>query len=290
MRWIAVALLSLLSMPAMADQPVDGALGFQPAATQIAERIHSFHSILLVIITLIVILVMALLLYVILRHNEKANPVPSKFSHNTTIEIAWTLAPVIILMFVAFFSFRELYYQDVFPDVDEVEVVNIKAQGNQWNWTYTYTDVIVDDYPMEFVSNPIHRGFEGEPDGTFEAPRNLAVDLPLVVPVDTVVRVQTAASDVIHSFAVPAFGVKVDAVPGRLNELWFRVEETGTYFGQCSELCGKDHAFMPIEIHVVSQSDYEAWLERAQGSVLDAREFLASLSEGAQPVQLASAQ
>ncbi|MAI90847.1 MAG: cytochrome c oxidase subunit II [Hyphomonadaceae bacterium TMED5] len=277
-------------MPAMADQPVDGALGFQPAATQIAERIHSFHSILLVIITLIVILVMALLLYVILRHNEKANPVPSKFSHNTTIEIAWTLAPVIILMFVAFFSFRELYYQDVFPDVDEVEVVNIKAQGNQWNWTYTYTDVIVDDYPMEFVSNPIHRGFEGEPDGTFEAPRNLAVDLPLVVPVDTVVRVQTAASDVIHSFAVPAFGVKVDAVPGRLNELWFRVEETGTYFGQCSELCGKDHAFMPIEIHVVSQSDYEAWLERAQGSVLDAREFLASLSEGAQPVQLASAQ
>jgi len=289
-RWIAVALLSLLSMPAMADQPVDGALGFQPAATQIAERIHSFHSILLVIITLIVILVMALLLYVILRHNEKANPVPSKFSHNTTIEIAWTLAPVIILMFVAFFSFRELYYQDVFPDVDEVEVVNIKAQGNQWNWTYTYTDVIVDDYPMEFVSNPIHRGFEGEPDGTFEAPRNLAVDLPLVVPVDTVVRVQTAASDVIHSFAVPAFGVKVDAVPGRLNELWFRVEETGTYFGQCSELCGKDHAFMPIEIHVVSQSDYEAWLERAQGSVLDAREFLASLSEGAQPVQLASAQ
>tara|TARA_X000000950_G_scaffold280149_2_gene374193 strand:- start:7865 stop:8689 length:825 start_codon:yes stop_codon:yes gene_type:complete len=274
----------------MADQPVDGALGFQPAATQIAERIHSFHSILLVIITLIVILVMALLLYVILRHNEKANPVPSKFSHNTTIEIAWTLAPVIILMFVAFFSFRELYYQDVFPDVDEVEVVNIKAQGNQWNWTYTYTDVIVDDYPMEFVSNPIHRGFEGEPDGTFEAPRNLAVDLPLVVPVDTVVRVQTAASDVIHSFAVPAFGVKVDAVPGRLNELWFRVEETGTYFGQCSELCGKDHAFMPIEIHVVSQSDYEAWLERAQGSVLDAREFLASLSEGAQPVQLASAQ
>ena len=290
MRWIAVALLSLLSMPAMADQPVDGALGFQPAATQIAERIHSFHSILLVIITLIVILVMALLLYVILRHNEKANPVPSKFSHNTTIEIAWTLAPVVILMFVAFFSFRELYYQDVFPDVDEAEVVNIKAQGNQWNWTYTYTDVIVDDYPMEFVSNPIHRGFEGEPEGTFEAPRNLAVDLPLVVPVDTVVRVQTAASDVIHSFAVPAFGVKVDAVPGRLNELWFRVEETGTYFGQCSELCGKDHAFMPIEIHVVSQSDYEAWLERAQGSVLDAREFLASLSEGAQPVQLASAQ
>ena len=140
MRWIAVALLSLLSMPAMADQPVDGALGFQPAATQIAERIHSFHSILLVIITLIVILVMALLLYVILRHNEKANPVPSKFSHNTTIEIAWTLAPVVILMFVAFFSFRELYYQDVFPDVDEAEVVNIKAQGNQWNWTYTYTN------------------------------------------------------------------------------------------------------------------------------------------------------
>ena len=291
MRWIAVALLSLLSLPAMADGvPVDGALGFQPAASPLMEEITSFHNILLWIIIPVTIFVLALLIIVAVKYNAKANKVPSKFSHNTMIEIVWTLVPVIILLFIAFFSFRLLYLGDVFPDVDEAEVVNVKAQGNQWNWTYTYTDVIVDDYPVEFVSNPIHRGFEGEPDGTFEAPRNLAVDLPLVVPVDTVVRVQTAASDVIHSFAVPAFGVKVDAVPGRLNELWFRVEETGTYFGQCSELCGKDHAFMPIEIHVVSQSDYEAWLERAQGSVLDAREFLASLSEGAQPVQLASAQ
>ncbi len=291
MRWIAVALLSLLSLPAMADGvPVDGALGFQPAASPLMEEITSFHNILLWIIIPVTIFVLALLIIVVVKYNAKANKVPSKFSHNTMIEIVWTLVPVIILLFIAFFSFRLLYLGDVFPDVDEAEVVNVKAQGNQWNWTYTYTDVIVDDYPVEFVSNPLHRGLPGEPEGTADAPRNLAVDLPMVVPVDTVVRVQTAASDVIHSFAVPAFGIKTDAVPGRLNELWFLANETGTYYGQCSELCGKDHAFMPIEIRVVTQAQYEAWLERVTGnSVEDARQYLAEITNES-PVQLASVQ
>lgn len=287
MRWIAVALISLFSLSAYAGQPTDGALGFQPAATDIMERINSFHNILLVIITLIVVIVMALLLYVVFRFNSKANKEPSKFSHNTLVEIVWTGVPVLILMFIAFFSFNELYYQGTFPDVEESEVVNVKAQGNQWNWTYTYTDVISDGYPLEFVSNPIHKGLPGEPEGTPDAPKNLAVDLPLVVPVDTIVRVQTAASDVIHSFAVPAFGIKTDAVPGKLNELWFKVNETGTYYGQCSELCGKDHAFMPIEVRVVTRQEYDAWLEQAQADVYGAREYVASISNS--NIQLASA-
>ncbi len=290
MRLIAVALMSLFSLNAYAAQPEYGAIGFQPAATPIMEELTFFHNgILLPIITAIVLLVMGLLIWIVIRYNSKANTVPSKFSHNTTIEIIWTLVPVLILLFIAFFSFRLLYMEDVFPDVEESQVVNVKAQGNQWNWTYVYPDTVIDGYPMEFVSNPIHRGFPGEPAGTPEAPRNLAVDYPMVVPADAVVRVQTAASDVIHSFAVPAFGVKTDAIPGKLNQFWFQVSEPGVYFGQCSELCGKDHAYMPIEIHVVTPAQYDAWLERAQDSMDDARQYLASLSDESN-IQLASAQ
>ncbi len=288
-RWIAVAFLSLFSLTAHADQPEPGAIGFQPAATEIMERVTNFHNILLVIIALIVAVVLALLIFVIVRFNAKTNKVPSKFSHNTMVEIVWTLVPVLILMFIAFFSFQELYYQSVFPDVDESEVVNVKAEGNQWNWTYYYMDAVDEDgAELSFVSNPLHRGLSGEPAGTYEAPRNLAVDYPMVVPVDTVVRVYTGATDVIHSWAVPSFGVKTDAIPGKLNELWFRVKETGTYYGQCSELCGKDHAFMPIEVHVVTRAEYDAWLERARESVDDARQYLASVS-GNSATQLASA-
>ncbi|MFC6197203.1 cytochrome c oxidase subunit II [Ponticaulis profundi] len=292
MRWIAVALMSLLSLSAHAAQPENGALGMQPAATPIMEKITFFHNgVLLPIITIITIAVAALLVYVMFRFNKKANPEPSKFSHNTMIEVVWTLVPVLILLFIAFFSFRLLYMEDVFPDVDESQVVNVKVQGNQWNWTYSYTDVDVDGYPLEFVSNPLHKGFGaegGEPAGTTAAPRNLAVDYPMVIPEDTVVRIQTAASDVIHSFAVPAFGIKTDAIPGKLNELWVEVAEPGVYFGQCSELCGKDHAFMPIEVHVVSRTEYDAWIERAQSNLDDARQYLASLS-GETETQLASA-
>lgn len=289
MRFFAVALLSLFSLNAFAGQPVDGALGLQPAATPIMEKATFFHDIVLLpIITIIVIFVMALLLWVIFRYNAKANPVPSKFSHNTTIEIVWTLVPVLILLGIAFFSFRLLYMEDVLPDAPESEWVTVKAQGNQWNWTYSYPDVDVDGYPLEFVSNPLHVGLPDDPEATPEAPRNLAVDYPMVVPADTYVRVQTAASDVIHSFAVPAFGVKTDAVPGKLNELWFKVAQPGVYYGQCSELCGKDHAFMPIEIRVVPREQYDAWIGYARDDMDEAKQYLASLS-GKSDVQLASA-
>lgn len=289
MRWIAVALMSLLSLGAHAAQPENGALGFQPAASPVAENAHFFHDIVLLpIITVIVVAVLALLIWVVIRYNAKANPVPSKFSHNTTIEVVWTLVPVLILLFIAFFSFRLLYMEDVAPDAPEDEWVVVKAQGNQWNWTYSYLDIDVDGYPLEFVSNPIHKGLPDEPKGTPEAPRNLAVDYPMVVPADTYVRVYTAASDVIHSFAVPAFTIKVDAIPGKLNKTWFRVSEPGTYYGQCSELCGKDHAFMPIEIRVLPKADYEAWVLRATTDIDSAREYLASLSPN-NSTQLASA-
>lgn len=175
------------------------------------------------------------------------------------------------------------------PDVDEAEVINVKAEGNQWNWTYYYMDVVDEEgYAMSFVSNGLHHGLPGEPVGTPDQPRNLAVDYPMVVPVDTVIRVYTGATDVIHSWAVPAFGVKTDAIPGKLNELWFRVNETGTYFGQCSELCGKDHAFMPIEVRVVTRAEYDTWLERAQSDMDGALQYLAGISEMSN-TQLASA-
>lgn len=290
MRFIAIALISLFSLNAHAAEPVNGALGLQPAATPVMEKIVFFHDIILLpIITIIVLFVLALLIYVVLRFNQKANPTPSRFSHNTTIEIVWTLVPVLILLFIAFFSFRLLYMEDVLPQADESEWVTVKAQGNQWSWTYSYPDVVDEDgYAMEFVSNPLQRGLPGEPAGTPDAPRNLAVDYPMVVPADTYVRIQTAASDVIHSFAVPAFGVKTDAVPGKLNELWFKVAEPGVYYGQCSELCGKDHAFMPIEIHVVTRAQYDEWVKRAQEDMDDANTFLASIS-GASQTQFASA-
>lgn len=293
LRWIAIAFLSLFSLTAYASQPENGALGFQPPVTPIAERVDNFHNILLVIITLITLLVLGLLVYVIVRYNAKKNPVPSKFSHNTTIEVVWTLGPVLVLLFISFFSFRELYFQDVFPNVPEDQVVTVKAQGNQWNWTYTYPDVSdPDGFPLEFVSNPLHRGLSTDPVGTPDAPRNLAVDYPMVVPVNTVVRVQTAASDVIHSWTVPAFGVKTDAIPGKLNELWFKVNEgkEGVYYGQCSELCGKDHAFMPIEVRVVSREQYDAWIERAATDIDDANAYIASIFDADAPIQLASAQ
>ncbi|HCJ19006.1 MAG TPA: cytochrome c oxidase subunit II, partial [Hyphomonas sp.] len=229
------------------------------------------------------------------------NPVPKKFSHNTLIEIIWTVVPALILVAIASQSFPNLYYQDVvpnlqqitdksdamiadgktaqherfakdyFPEAAEKGFVNVKAQGNQWNWTYTYPDLIDDSgYPLEFVSNPVHVGVSTDGDNYAAAtgrtdfaskPKNLAVDYPMVIPEDRFVRYYTAAADVIHSWTVPAFGVKTDAVPGRLNEGWFLVEEPGIYYGQCSELCGVNHAFMPIEVRVVSQAQFDSWAE-----------------------------
>lgn len=299
MRHILAALsAALFAAPAFAAIPRDGALGMQPAATRIAERIHHFHTFLLWIIIPITIFVLVLLLYVMVRHNSRSNPTPRKFSHNTLIEVIWTVVPALILVAIASQSFPNLYYQDVPPNLQKVQdkanklladgksgeyerftkeynpeaaakgFVNVKAQGNQWNWTYTYPDITDDaGYPLEFVSNPLQVGLSTD---SKEGVRNLSVDYPMVVPAGRYVRYYTAAADVIHSFAVPAFGIKTDAVPGRLNEGWFLVDEPGVYYGQCSELCGVNHAFMPIEVRVVPQEQFDRWAQLMLAGEYDA--------------------
>ena len=279
MRFL-VALLSILpfSAAAFAAVPEEGGINLQTAATRIMERLHWFHNYLLVIITLITLFVLALIVWVCVKYNKRANPVARKFSHNTPIEIVWTVVPVLILVAIAGPSFSNLFYQENQPDLEAIATaegddpniypdaaaqgwITVKAQGNQWNWTYSFPDELDDGgYPVEFVSNPLQRGLSSDNLDEALGPRNLAVDYPLVLPVNRYVRYQTAASDVIHSWTVPAFGVKTDAVPGRLNEGWFLVEEEGTYYGQCSELCGKDHAYMPIEVRVVDQATYDSWI------------------------------
>ena len=289
MRFL-IALLSILpfSATAFAAVPEQGGINLQPAATRIMERLHGFHNYLLVIITLITIFVLALIVWVCVKYSKRANPVARKFSHNTPIEIVWTVVPVLILVAIAGPSFSNLFYQENEPDLEQIATfegedpnlypdaasqgwITFKAQGNQWNWTYTYPDLIDDSgYPLEFVSNPVHVGVSTDGDNYAAAtgrtdfaskPKNLAVDYPMVIPEDRFVRYYTAAADVIHSWTVPAFGVKTDAVPGRLNEGWFLVEEPGIYYGQCSELCGVNHAFMPIEVRVVSQAQFDSWAE-----------------------------
>lgn len=301
MRHILAALsAALFAAPAFAAIPEDGALGMQPAATRIAERIHHFHNFLLWIIIPITIFVLVLLLWVMIFHNRHTNPNPRKFSHNTLIEVVWTVVPALILVAIASQSFPNLYYQDVPPNLQQVQdkaktllangksaeyerfvkeynpdaaakgFVNVKVQGNQWNWTYSYPDIVDDGgNVLEFVSNGIQKGKSTDETDYADLgrtnyasqPRNLAVDYPMVVPVGRYIRYYTAAADVIHSFAVPAFGIKTDAVPGRLNEGWFLVPEEGVYYGQCSELCGVDHAFMPIEVRVVSQDQFDRWAQ-----------------------------
>ena len=237
---------------AAAAKPQPWQTGFQTAATPLMERISSFHDLLLVIITLISVFVLALLAYVIFRFNEKANPKPSRVTHNTTLEVLWTVVPAVILVVIAVPSFKLLYYSDVVPKAD----MTIKATGNQWYWTYQYPD----HGGFEFDSNII-------PDEELKKgqPRLLAVDNRIVVPVDAVVRLQVTASDVLHAWAMPSFGVKIDAVPGRLNETWFGpVAKEGVYYGQCSELCGAKHGFMPIAVEVVSKTGFERWAAKAR--------------------------
>lgn len=234
---------------ALADgAPVARQIGLQAANTPVMEDIVSFHNFLMIIITVIVAFVTVLLAIVLLRFNAKANPVPSKTSHNTLLEIAWTVIPVMILVVIAIPSFRLLYKELVIPTAD----LTVKATGYQWYWGYEYPD----NGDISFDSNMV-----ADADLQPGQPRLLAADNPLVVPVDETVRVIVTGADVIHSFAMPSFGVKVDAIPGRLNETWFRAEKTGTYYGQCSELCGQSHAFMPIEIKVVTKEEFASWVE-----------------------------
>ena len=231
-------------------QPSPWQLGFQQAATPVMENIVWFHDFLLWLITAITLFVLALLVIIFVRFNAKANPTPSRTTHNTLLEVVWTLVPVIILVAIAVPSFKLLFLELTIPPAD----VTVKATGKQWYWSYSYPDA-----KFEFDSLMLKEG-ERKPD----QPRLLAVDNALVVPVNKVVHVQVIGSDVIHSFAVPSFGIKIDAVPGRLNETWFKAEHEGIYYGQCSELCGRDHAFMPIEVRVVSEKDYTAWLDQAK--------------------------
>ena len=235
-------------------QPTDGALGLQPGVTSLRHEATFFHDwILLPIITVITLLVLALLIWVMVKFNRRANPTPARFTHNTMVEIVWTVLPVLILMFIAIFSFRLLFNYHATPPVD----VTVKVTGRQWNWDYEYPDLHIPAYTSAILPEADARA-RG-------VPYRLASTAPMVVPVGRVVRVLTTAEDVIHAFAMPAFGNKVDAIPGRINETWFRAERVGTYYGQCSELCGVDHAFMPIEIRVVTQAEFDAWVrERAR--------------------------
>jgi len=244
--------------------PVDRQLGLQEAATVVMESTASFHTLLMWIITAICLIVLGLLIWVMVRYNEKSSPEPRKFSHNTTVEVIWTAIPIVILIIIAIPSFRLLYFQDVIPEAD----FTIKTTGNQWNWTYEYPD----HGGIEFVANMIED--EDIASHPYSAMRLLSTDVPVVVPAGATVRMQVTASDVIHSWAVPAFGVKMDGIPGRLNETWFRVDEPGIFFGQCSEICGLRHAFMPIEVHVVPQEVFDAWLASASEDPYEAPQVL----------------
>jgi cytochrome c oxidase subunit 2 len=252
-----------LAAPAMAAQPEPWQIGFQPAATPIMEMIHRFSDGLLIVIVLIALLVLGLLVYCMIRFNARANPVPSRTTHNTLVEVLWTVVPILILVGIAVPSFSLLFAQHdparAIPGYDPATdpPLTIKATGNQWFWTYDYPDN--DDISFDSLMLS-EETLALDPDA---GPRLLAVDNPLVVPVGRVVRMQVIGADVIHSFAVPAFGVKIDAIPGRHNETWFRVDREGMYYGQCSELCGRDHAFMPIAVQAVSAEKFAAWAEAA---------------------------
>jgi cytochrome c oxidase subunit II len=231
---------------AFGAQPQPWEITLQPAATPVMENIISFHNLLLVIITIITLFVLALLVIVVVKFNAKANPVPSRTTHNTLIEVAWTLIPVLILVAIAVPSFRLLFQQLDIPKAD----LTVKVTGKQWYWSYAYPD----NGKFEFDSLM----------AADKQPRLLGVDNEMVVPVNKIVRVQTTGADVIHAFAVPSFGIKIDSIPGRLNETWFKATKVGIYYGQCSELCGKDHAFMPIAVRVVTDQEFASWVEAAK--------------------------
>ena len=240
-----------ITVEAFANQPKDWQLGFQNPASDGMRDIVNFHNnLLLPIIIAISIFVLFLMLYACVRFRASANPNPSKRTHNVTVEILWTLIPCLILIVMAVPSFKILYSQDSIPKAD----VTVKAIGYQWYWGYEYPDqnIYFDSYMIE------------DKDLKENQPRLLAVDNELVVPVNKVIKVMITANDVLHAWALPSFGVKRDAVPGRINETWFKAEKVGTYYGQCSELCGIKHAFMPIEVRVVTDEEYEEWLLEAK--------------------------
>ncbi|MFV0475374.1 MAG: cytochrome c oxidase subunit II [Pikeienuella sp.] len=248
----------LVAAPAAAEsvgKPVPGGVGFQPAATELARDLQWFDSILHWLSLGIVTLVCTLLAIVILRFTAKRNPEPARFTHNALLEVAWTGVPIMILMVIGSISIPILYKQLIAPENPQL---TIKAIGNQWNWSYEYPD---DEISFDAYILPRE---ELAANGYADDEYLLAADNAVVVPVNADIHVLVTGADVIHSWAVPAFGVKVDAVPGRMNDLWFNADRVGTYFGQCSELCGKDHSYMPIVVKVVTQAEYDAWLEETR--------------------------
>jgi len=251
---------ALSALPAMAQdgletigKPLPRGTGFQPAATELAREMQSLDWLILVIITVICVFVTGLLIYVIMRYNRRVNPTPSTFTHNSPLEIAWTLIPIVILVFIGAFSLPVLFKQQEIPAAD----ITIKVTGYQWYWGYEYVD-----HEFGFDSFKLEKEDLAEY-GYSEDEYLLATDTAVVIPVNKTIVMQITGADVIHAWTIPAFSVKQDAVPGRLAELWFSAEKEGVYFGQCSELCGKDHAYMPITVKVVSQEAYDAWLDGA---------------------------
>ena len=253
------ALTAISAHPALAQDgevvgaPRSGAIGFQPAATSLARDQQWLDGMILVIITAIVALVGVLLLIVIFRFNRRANPQPAKFTHNSPLEIAWTLIPIVILVLIGAYSLPVLFEQQEIPEGD----INIRVTGHQWYWSYDYTD---HDFGFDsFMLAKEDLADYGYRDDEYK----LATDTAVVVPTGKTVVMELTADDVIHSWMIPAFGVKQDAVPGRLAKLWFKADREGIYFGECNQLCGKDHAFMPITVKVVSPAEYDKWLKGA---------------------------
>ena len=251
LTWTLTAVAAIAPVPALAELPVNWQMHFQTAASPIMEEINSFHNLLLPVAFLIVLFVTFLLVNIVVRYNARANTKPATFTHHTYLELTWTVVPIFILLVLAVPSMRLLYAADVVPEAD----MTLKLTGNQWYWTVEYPDQSSITYDVVMLEDS---------DRPADAPRLLAVDNELVVPIDTVIRVIVTASDVIHAFAMPAMGVKIDAVPGRLNETWFKATREGTFYGQCSELCGSRHAFMPLALKVVSRPAFESWIEEAK--------------------------
>jgi len=236
---------------AFANQPEPWQMGFQPAATPVMEKIQEFHDLLLYIIVAITIFVLALLVYVSVRFNEKANPVPSKTTHNTWLEVAWTVIPIVILVVISVPSLKLLYFMDKTHNPE----MTLKVTGHQWYWSYEYPD----DGGFAFDSFMVD-----EEDLEEGQPRLLSVDEEVVLPINTDIRILVTSDDVIHNWAVPSFGIKIDTVPGRTNETWVRITREGVFTGQCSELCGVNHGFMPVSVRAVSKEAYKAWVKEAQ--------------------------
>ncbi len=252
-------------------QPAPWEYKLQESGSPVMDHIEWFHNWLLAIITVITLFVLGLLIAVMVKFNAKANPVPSRTTHNTLIEVAWTLIPVMILVGIAIPSFRLLFQELDIPKAD----LTIKATGKQWYWSYAYPDNGKFEYDSLLACD--------ETRTKCQPPRLLSVDNELVVPVNKIVRVETTGADVIHSFAVPAFGIKIDAIPGRLNETWFQATKVGMYYGQCSELCGKDHAYMPIAVRVVTDQEFATWIEAAKKKYASSRtDSYASAADAAQ--------